>query len=408
MTSIVCPSNHTEVQEATEWALSTSTPMAIVGSGSKIALGRSTNLDITLNLSGLTGVKNYEPSELILTARPGTTLKDLTAQLSEHGQELAFEPPDYGAFFGKESDTATLGGAIACNLSGPRRIRAGAARDHFLGMEAINGRGEFFKAGGKVVKNVTGYDLCKLIAGSYGTLALLTEATVKVLPKSEKTRSVLISALTHKTALSVFQKLLSGPTESSGLAHLPANIAKRSKVDFVSNTGLSVTAVRVEGPTPSVIQRTKDLMTALAGYGDVEELHTHRSRMLWKEIGDLSPFVENQTSTVWRIMVPPSQASLVIDNLSNMFNISWYVDWAGGLIWVESDDGDPDDVHTGIRNCVTEVSGQSTLIRGSSTLRASVDVFEPLPKPIFQLNYRIKQAFDPNAIFNPARVYAGI
>ena len=408
MTSIVCPSNHTEVQEATEWALSTSTPMAIVGSGSKIALGRSTNLDITLNLSGLTGVKNYEPSELILTARPGTTLKDLTAQLSEHGQELAFEPPDYGAFFGKESDTATLGGAIACNLSGPRRIRAGAARDHFLGMEAINGRGEFFKAGGKVVKNVTGYDLCKLIAGSYGTLALLTEATVKVLPKSEKTRSVLISALTHKTALSVFQKLLSGPTESSGLAHLPANIAKRSKVDFVSNTGLSVTAVRVEGPTPSVIQRTKDLMTALAGYGDVEELHTHRSRMLWKEIGDLSPFVENQTSTVWRIMVPPSQASLVIDNLSNMFNISWYVDWAGGLIWVESDDGDPDDVHTGIRNCVTEVSGQSTLIRGSSTLRASVDVFEPLPKPIFQLNYRVKQAFDPNAIFNPARVYAGI
>ena len=408
MTSIVCPSNHTEVQEATEWALSTSTPMAIVGSGSKIALGRSTNLDITLNLSGLTGVKNYEPSELILTARPGTTLKDLTAQLSEHGQELAFEPPDYGAFFGKESDTATLGGAIACNLSGPRRIRAGAARDHFLGMEAINGRGEFFKAGGKVVKNVTGYDLCKLIAGSYGTLALLTEATVKVLPKSEKTRSVLISALTHKTALSVFQKLLSGPTESSGLAHLPANIAKRSKVDFVSNTGLSVTAVRVEGPTPSVIQRTKDLMTALAGYGDVEELHTHRSRMLWKEIGDLSPFVENQTSTVWRIMVPPSQAGLVIDNLSNMFSVSWYFDWAGGLIWVESDDGDPDDVHTGIRNCVTEVSGQSTLIRGSSTLRASVDVFEPLPKPIFQLNYRVKQAFDPNAIFNPARVYAGI
>jgi len=408
MTSIVYPSNHTEVQEATEWAISTSTPMAIVGSGSKIALGRSTNLDITLNLSRLAGVKKYEPSELILTARPGTALKELTAQLSEYGQELAFEPPDYGAFFGKKLDTSTLGGVIACNLSGPRRIKAGAARDHFLGMEAINGRGELFKAGGKVVKNVTGYDLCKLIAGSYGTLALLTEATVKVLPKAEKTRTVLISALTHKTALSVFQKILSGPTEPSGLAHLPANIAKRSKVDFVSNTGLSATAVRLEGPSPSVIQRTKDLTTALAEYGEVEELHTQRSRMLWKEIGDLSPFVENQASTVWRIMVPPSQAGLIIDNLSNMFNISWYFDWAGGLIWVESDDGHPDHVHKGIRSCVTEVSGQSTLIRGSSTLRASVDVFEPLPKPIFQLNCRVKQAFDPNAIFNPARVYAGI
>ena len=408
MTSILYPSSHTEVREATEWALSTSTPMAIVGSGSKIALGRSTNLDITLNLSGLTGVKNYEPSELILTARPGTALKDLTTQLSEHGQELAFEPPDYGAFFGKESNTATLGGAIACNLSGPRRIRAGAARDHFLGMEAINGRGEFFKAGGKVVKNVTGYDLCKLIAGSYGTLALLTEATVKVLPKAEKIRTVLVSALTHKTALSVFQKILSGPNEPSGLAHLPADIAKRSKVDLVSNTGLPVTAIRIEGPTPSVIQRTKDLMAALAEYGDVEELHAHRSRMLWKEIGDLSPFVENQTSTIWRIIVPPSQAGLVIDNLSDMFEIAWYFDWAGGLIWVESDDGYADNVHTGIRNCVAKVSGQSTLIRGSSTLRASVEVFEPLPKPIFQLNYRVKQAFDPNAIFNPARVYAGI
>ena len=408
MTSILYPSSHTEVREATEWAITTGTPMGIVGNGSKIALGRSTNLDVTLNLSRLTGIKNYEPSELILTANPGTTLKEVTAHLSDYGQELAFEPPDYGPFFGQKPDTATLGGAIACNLSGPRRIRAGAARDHFLGMEAINGRAELFKAGGKVVKNVTGYDLCKLVAGSYGTLALLTEATVKVLPKAEKIRTVLVSALTHKTALSVFQKILSGPNEPSGLAHLPADIAKRSKVDLVSNTGLPVTAIRIEGPTPSVIQRTKDLMTTLAEYGDVEELHAHRSRMLWKEIGDLSPFVENQTSTIWRIIVPPSQAGLVIDNLSDMFEISWYFDWAGGLLWVESYDGYPYDVHTGIRDCVAKVSGQSTLIRGSSTLRASVEVFEPLPKPIFQLNYRVKQAFDPNAIFNPARVYAGI
>jgi glycolate oxidase FAD binding subunit len=407
MTSTFYPSDDIQAREATEWALSTSTPMAIVGSGSKVSLGRSTNLDCTLNLSGLTGVTGYEPSELVLTARPGTTLKELNAHLKGCGQEFAFEPPDYGPLLGQKPDAGTLGGAIACNLSGPRRIKAGAARDHFLGMEAINGRAELFKAGGKVVKNVTGYDLCKLIAGSYGTLALLTEVTVKVLPKAQKIRTVLVSGLRNSTALSVFQKLVSGVNEPSGLAHLPADIAKRSHVDFVSNTGLSVTAVRVEGPTPSVLKRANDLTMSLAKYGEVEELHTHRSRALWKEIGNVSPFVQNPVSTVWRIIVPPTQAEIITNSLSTQFDISQYFDWAGGLIWVETNDH-PDDLHMGIRSCVADLGGQATLIRGSSTLRASVDVFEPLPKPIFQLNYRVKQAFDPNAIFNPARVYAGI
>ncbi|MBT06742.1 MAG: 2-hydroxy-acid oxidase, partial [Rhodospirillaceae bacterium] len=217
MSSTFSPSSSVDVKEAVEWALSSSTPMAIIGNNSKRLLGQLTNLDVTLDLSNLKGIITYEPSELVLTARPGTTLKEVRETLEERGQELAFEPPDYGAFFGEDSDRATLGGTIACNLSGPRRIRAGGARDHFLGMQAVNGRAEIFKAGGKVVKNVTGYDLCKLIAGSYGTLALMTETTFKVLPKSEKVRTILISGLTDQFALSVFQKIMAGPLEPTAL-----------------------------------------------------------------------------------------------------------------------------------------------------------------------------------------------
>ena len=407
MSSTFNPSSPADVKETVEWALSSATPMAIVGNNSKKLLGQPTNLDVTLDLSNLKGIITYEPSELVLTARPGTTLKEVREILEERGQELAFEPPDYGAFFGKDSDRATLGGTIACNLSGPRRIRTGGARDHFLGMQAVNGRAEIFKAGGKVVKNVTGYDLCKLIAGSYGTLALLTETTFKVLPKSEKVRTILVSGLTDQFALSIFQKIMAGPAEPTALAHLPMGIAKRSDVDLVSEGSTSISAIRMEGPTPSVLQRTKTLLQYLQPFGHTEELHGHRSAILWKEIADLHSFVGNLNSTIWRVIVPPSSSSSITQTLSEQFDISWFYDWAGGLIWIESE-FEADALHTAIRAGVAEEGGQALVIRKGNGLSVSAEVFQPLPKPIFQLNYRVKQAFDPNAIFNPGRVYTGI
>ena len=407
MSSTFNPSNSADVKETVEWALSSATPMAIVGNNSKKFLGQPTNLDVTLDLSNLKGIITYEPSELVLTARPGTTLKEVGDILEERGQELAFEPPDYGAFFGQDSDRATLGGTIACNLSGPRRIRAGGARDHFLGMQAVNGRAEIFKAGGKVVKNVTGYDLCKLIAGSYGTLALLTETTLKVLPKSEKVRTVLVSGLTDQSALSIFEKLTAGPAEPTALAHLPTNIAKRSNVDLISESSMSISAIRMEGPAPSVLQRTKTLLQYLQPFGHTEELHGHKSATFWKEIADLHPFVENLNSTIWRIIVPPSRSSSITQTLSERFDISWFYDWAGGLIWIESE-FEADALHGAIRAGVAEAGGQALVIRKGNGLSVSTEVFQPLPRPIFQLNYRVKQAFDPKSIFNPGRVYTGI
>src|SRR5438045_4268573 len=179
------PTDIDELREAVAEALAAEEPLEVVGGGSKRRLGRPLQTAHTLELSRLSGIRDYAPSELVLTAGAATPLAEIERALSEHNQMLAFEPPGWGGLLGVEDAAPTLGGILACNLSGPRRIKAGAARDHFLGFSAVSGRGEIFKAGGKVVKNVTGYDLPKLMAGSYGTLAALEEATVKVLPQPE-------------------------------------------------------------------------------------------------------------------------------------------------------------------------------------------------------------------------------
>ena len=185
MTDILKPRDGKEVEEAVRWALANEKALEVVGQGTKRAIGRPSQTDITLDLSGLTGVTLYEPAELVLSARAGTPLAEIEALLAQSGQQLAFEPMDYGALLGTAAAAGSIGGVLAANLSGPRRIKAGAARDHFLGVSAVSGRGETFKSGGRVVKNVTGYDLCKLLAGSWGTLAAMTEVTVKTLPRAE-------------------------------------------------------------------------------------------------------------------------------------------------------------------------------------------------------------------------------
>ncbi|MDA0662319.1 MAG: FAD-binding protein, partial [Proteobacteria bacterium] len=182
MATVLRPENAGQVRDAVAWAVSEETPFEIIGGGSKRAIGRPGNASHTLDLSALRGITLYEPEELVLSAGPGTPMAEINAALAERQQELAFEPPDYGPLFGLAEGAGTLGGVIAANLAGPRRIKSGAARDHFLGFTAVSGRGEDFKSGGRVVKNVTGYDLCKLMAGSFGTLGVMTDVTVKVLP----------------------------------------------------------------------------------------------------------------------------------------------------------------------------------------------------------------------------------
>lgn len=402
------PSEDSQVREAVAWALAEERRLEIVGAGSKRTLGRPGNADLTLDLSDLKGVHDYQPSELYVSAKPSTPIDEIQALLRENDQELAFEPPDHGPLLGRPASQGTLGGVIACNLSGPRRFKAGAARDHFLGFEAVNGRGEVFKSGGKVVKNVTGYDLSKLMAGSYGTLAVLTDVTVKVLPRSEKTRTVLVYGLSDVDAIAALGTAAQSQNEPSGLAHLPQGIAASSSVDYVAGPANAVTAVRVEGPAPSAERRCAALKDLWSSHGDVEELHGSRSAKFWREIADVRPFVDDQSRAVWRLSVPPAAAPGIVAQIAGaLAPMKWFFDWAGGLIWVavaaEGDAGG-----AAIRNAIEPAGGHATLVRAPADLRASVSVFQPQPAAIAEVTRRIKAGFDPRGLFNPGRMYPGV
>src|SRR5436305_3496176 len=242
------PADINELREAVAEALAAEQPVEVVGGGSKRPLGRPVQSAHTLDLSRLSGIRDYAPSELVLTAGAATPLAEIERALAENGQMLAFEPPGWCGLLGVEEASPTLGGVLACNLSGPRRIKAGAARDHFLGFRAVSGRAETFKAGGKVVKNVTGYDLPKLMAGSYGTLAALEEVTVKVLPQAETVATVLFAGIVPEAAGRLMSAALGSPHEVSGAAYLPSGTTMPLPLSLRPRTA----AFRVEGPAPSV------------------------------------------------------------------------------------------------------------------------------------------------------------
>src|SRR3954465_4424142 len=256
MSDTLKPRDGKDVEAAVQWALAEGKTLEVMGQGSKRAIGRAAQWDLSLDLSDLSGVTLYEPEELILSAKAGTPIAEVEALLAKHNQELAFEPMDYGPVFGGAPGAGTIGGTLGANLSGPRRIKAGAARDHFLGVPAVSGRGETFKSGGRVVKNVTGYDLCKVLAGSWGTLAVMTDVTVKVLPRAETEQTLLLLGLDDAQAAQAMSVAMGSSNDVSGAAHLPASVAAR-----VAATGQAdaATLLRIEGIKPSVAPRIDGL-----------------------------------------------------------------------------------------------------------------------------------------------------
>jgi glycolate oxidase FAD binding subunit len=259
MTNSLKPRDEKEVGEALQWALAEGKTFEVMGHGSKRGIGRAAQTDITLDLSGMTGIELYEPDELILSARAGTPIAEIEKALAAHNQELAFEPMDCGPLLGGTPGRGTLGGLVSANLSGPRRIKAGAVRDFALGTRAYSGRGEFFKAGGRVVKNVTGYDLPKFLAGSWGTLAVLTEITIKVLPRADDVETVLVFGLDDIRAVEAMSAAMGSSCEVSGAAHLPAYAASRMTIQSIAGSGKPVTALRLEGIPVSIAYRRKKL-----------------------------------------------------------------------------------------------------------------------------------------------------
>jgi glycolate dehydrogenase FAD-binding subunit len=408
MTDNLKPRDASEVEQAIQWALANGKTFEVVGHGSKRGIGRAAQWDATLDLSSLSGVTLYEPEELVLSAKAGTSLADIEALVTSRKQQLAFEPMDYAALLGGVAGAATIGGAIAANLSGPRRIKAGAARDHFLGVNAVSGRGETFKSGGRVVKNVTGYDLCKLIAGSWGTLAAMTDVTVKTLPKAETEATIVVLALDDAAASKAMAAALSSFADVSGAAHLSAAVAGRIAQSASAQT--AVTVFRLEGVAPSVAQRKSVLENMLAPFGSLGALGEADSLALWRAIRDVMPFAADGSAgkrDVWRISTAPTQGAIVGAALAGATGAELLYDWGGGLIWAAIPA--THDAHAPLVHATVAASGgHATLIRAPVAVRASVDVFTPEPPVLAALTKRVREGFDPQGVLNAGRMWAGV
>lgn len=400
------PENAEGVLEAVRWAAAEELPLEVFGHGSKRGVGRPVQTEHGLELSALTGVTLYEPEELVLSARAGTPLADIEALLSRHRQMLAFEPIDFGPVFGSARGRGTIGGVLAANASGPRRIKAGAARDHVLGIKAVSGRGEVFKSGGRVVKNVTGYDLSKGVAGSWGTLAVVTEATFKVLPKPEAVSTLVVSGLDDLTAITALCKAMGTSFDVSGAAHLPDPLSAEIPDVAFAAAGRAATLIRLEGFAPSVDFRAQKLTAAIGRLGEVSVLEAEASEATWRAVRDAAVF-GNTPHPIWRISIPPSAGPTVTAALTERHDIRYFYDWSGGLIWLEAIDAGPHGLAREIRTAVAAVGGgHATLISGSPALRAAVPPFEPQPAALAALSQRLKEQFDPRGILNPGRMVA--
>jgi glycolate oxidase FAD binding subunit len=401
------PSTAEELRDLVAVAAAEGTPLEIQGAGSKRGLGRPVEAERVVRLAALAGITLYEPAELVMSARAGTPLAEIERQLADSSQQLAFEPPDYGVLLGGEPGRQTIGGALACNLAGPRRIKAGAARDHFLGVQAVTGRGDLIKSGGRVVKNVTGYDLCKLLAGSFGTLAVMTEVTFKVLPAPETSLTLLLRPTDRGAGFAALRAAMASAYDVASAAFLPVSAASRSSVAEVAAAGSDLALLRIEGPEPSVRYRADALKQLLLSHGfEIGEAGDGPSITLWREIRDVA-LLAQETPTLWRVSVPPGSGPDILGALERQLPVSWIADWAGGLLWLAIGEAE-DDGGTAVREAIAASGGHATLIRGPVGLRERIDVFQPQPPPLARLSARVKDSFDPNRILNPGRMYRDV
>jgi glycolate oxidase FAD binding subunit len=394
---IFAPASEAEAADTIAAAHAAKRPLGIEGGGTRAALGRAAQVEATLSTKALAGITLYEPAELVIAAKAGTPLAEIEATLAARGQMLPFEPMDHRALLGTQGEP-TIGGITACNISGPRRIQAGACRDHLIGVRFVNGRGDVVKSGGRVMKNVTGLDLVKLNCGAYGTLGLLTEVTYKVLPKPEIAGTLALFGLDDARAIEAMSRALGSPFEVSGAAHLSAGIGGGEK---------SRTLLRIENFASSVDYRLREIQKLLAPFGDGLRLIEEEADALWCDIRDCRFFAEPRERAVWRISTAPTRAAALVARIARELDLRHFYDWGGGLIWLSVLEKDGAGARA-IRAALATSGGHATLVRGSPDLRSRIDVFEPLAAPLMKITAGIKVSFDPDAILNPGRMYAGI
>jgi glycolate oxidase FAD binding subunit len=395
------PRDESDIVEAIAGVVSSGKTCDVVGHGTKSGIGRRVNADCTLDMSKHSGVVFYEPEELVLSAKAGTPMKDIEKMLIAHRQEFAFEPMDTGPLFGHVAGKGTLGGMLSINFSGPRRVKAGASRDHALGVRAISGRGEAFKAGGRVVKNVTGYDLPKLMAGSYGTLAVMSELTFKVLPVAESSETLLIIGLPDASALKVMAAAMGSAHDVSGAAHAPDGLADR----LTLKTKSAVTALRLEGIAQSIAYRRTKLEAMFKSLGMLVILKEPESRRFWSEVRDVRPFTTHLGNSLWRLSVAPSEGARIGETIAAATGARILYDWAGGLLWAEMPDRHPQEVV--VRGAVRG-HGFAILVRVDPSVRDSASAFGEPEANLLRVMKSLKQGFDPQAVLNRGRMYVGL
>jgi len=401
---LVRPGSERELQHILADATRNGSPVEVMGSGSKRAVGRPAQAALSLTTSSMTGISLYEPTELVLSARAGTLLTRVEEELAGQGQMLAFEPIDLGPVLGVEPGHVTMGALLATNLSGARRVAGGGVRDHALGLQAVTGAGQPFRAGGRVMKNVTGYDLTRGLSGSWGTLAVLTQVTFKLMPIPEETGTLVLFGLDDEIAVEALCSAMATPYEVSGAVHLQQPLAARLWHASTRAQQKAVTAIRVENFSRSVTYRKRRLKEALKPYGEMHELDHQGSLAFWDELRQLS-ILQQSDAPLWRISTAPRSGPKVVAAITRYMDCRAFYDWSGGLVWAEvlpaADAGAAD-----IRRVTATHGGHATLIRAEPPVRAGVEVFQPLEPSLAEISRGIKAVFDPAGILNPGRMYA--
>ncbi|MDC0409654.1 FAD-binding protein [Pelagibacteraceae bacterium] len=402
--NIFNPRSREEIAEIIRNCYKKNIPLEINGSKSKNKIGRNFQAEKTLDLTSYSGIIDYKPEELYIKVKAGTPINSIIEELDKHDQQLAFEPVDFGFLFNGKSNNGTIGGVISCNFAGPRRFKVGSARDHLLGFQGINGKGEIIKSGGTVVKNVTGYDLCKLISGSFGTLSVLTELSVKVLPKPQSSKTLIINNPHIKKAIEYLGTALSSSSDPSGGVFYPEQLDQSFTFNDLTHKG-ALTAIRIEGPSNSVDHRIKNLSAELGllenEYSILESVQT---KIFWNKTKNLEIF-SNSKKNLLRIVVPISETLSVLQKMKP-FEINYFLDWGGSLIWVELEKISLKILRE-IKDIMQQHSGYFTIIKVEDDLKASADIFTIDPIK-YKISEKIKKSFDPKRIFNPGKMYSGI
>ena len=390
----LAPASEAEAAQLVSEARAKGRKLDIVGGGTRQGLGRPARGDAALSSAQMSGVVFYEPAEMVICAKAGTSVREVEALIAQRGQILPFEPMDHRGLYATAGEP-TIGALAAANISGPRRISAGAARDALIGLRLVNGRGEIIKSGGRVMKNVTGLDLVKLNCGAHGTLGFLTEATFKLLPKPECESSIVIRRLDDRRAIEALSIALGSPFGVSGAAHISAGMGREFPRTFL----------RIEGFRASVDYRIASLLALLAPFGAKHALEDEYSERIWRAVGDAAFLAAPAEHAVWRISLAPSKAADFIAGVGDNAHAHFY-DWGGGLVWLSSEASQG--AAAAIRAALAPFGGHATLVRAPGALREAVDVFEPLSAPLMRITKGVKASFDPDGLFNAGRMYRGI